>query len=156
MYSLLKERQQLMGYYIEQRECDFRIKAENLGKALDAIKALAGFVITGGGCIYEGGKVAERRFSWVRTEQFATAATLSDALHAWRWEIEFDGDGSGDVCWIMFQGEKIGNDNILLQAIAPYVEPGCFIEMLGEDGALWRWTFNGTTMVEQYATITWE
>lgn len=143
-----------MGYCIEQRDCDFRIKAENVDKALAAIKALASRVGEGGGFVSVDGHV-ERFFSWVRTEDFANAATLEDAMYAWRYEIEYNGDGSGDVAWIMFQGEKYGDDEKLFQALGPYVEPGCFIEMQGEDGALWRWTFNGTTMVEQNASITW-
>ena len=145
-----------MGYCIEQRDCDFRIKAENVDKARDAIKVLASRVSEGGGGTYRGGQTIEKYFSWVRTEDFANAETLEDAMRAWRYEVEFNGDGSGDVAWIMFHGEKYGDDEKLLQAIAPYVEPGCFIEMQGEDGALWRWTFNGTTMVEQNANISWE
>lgn len=145
-----------MGYCIEQRDCDFRIKAENVDKARDAIRALAGRVSEGGGGTYKGGEVVEKYFSWVRTEDFANAATLDEALNAWRWEIEYNGDGSGDVAWIMFHGEKYGDEEKLLSAIAPYVEAGCFIEMQGEDGALWRWTFDGSAMVERTATITWE
>lgn len=145
-----------MGYCIEQRDCDFRIKAENVDKARDAIKALASRTGEGGGFTSSGGKIQERYFSWVRTEDFANAETLEDALRPWRWDIEFNGDGSGDVAWIMFHGEKYGDENILLEAIAPHVEPGCFIEMQGEDGALWRWSFDGRTMSEKSANITWE
>jgi hypothetical protein len=147
-----------MGYRIEQRDCDFRIKAENVDKARDAIKALANRVSEGGGFTSSGGQVRERYFSWVRTEDFANADTLEDALRPWRWDIEFNGNGNGsdDVDWIMFHGEKYGDEDILLAAIAPYVEPGCFIEMQGEDGALWRWTFDGATMTEKCASITWE
>ena len=145
-----------MGYYIEQRDCDFRIKAENVSKALDALKALASRVNEGGGGTYKGGQLIEKYFSWVTTEEFANATTLEEALWAWHWEVEYCGCGCGDVAWIMFQGEKYGDEPKLLEALAPYVEAGCFIEMSGEDGALWRWSFDGSDMEEKSANISWE
>lgn len=35
-------------------------------------------------------------------------------------------------------------------------EPGSYIEMRGEDGALWRWVFDGKTCKEITAKITWD
>lgn len=143
-----------MGYYMNQRDANFRIKAENQAKALQAIKDLASRVDEGGGGCWSGGRKIEAYFSWVETSNFTKARTLEDAMRAWRWQIE--GEEGGDVDSIMFAGEKSGDDSILLGAIAPYVEAGSFIEMQGEDGAIWRWSFDGTAMVEQYANIVWE
>lgn len=144
-----------MGYCIEQRDCDFTIKAANVPKALDAIKALASQEDRMSGGSYSGGQCRERWFSWVRTEDFANAASFRDAMWAWRWEVEEANDGSGDVAWIMFQGEKYGDESVLLEAIAPYVEGGSYIEMQGEDGAIWRWIFEDGKVQEKDATISW-
>jgi len=138
-----------MGYCMNQRDASFRIKAENRAKALQAIKDLASRVDEGGGGCWSGGRKVEAFFSWVRTEKFANASTLEDAMSEWRWEI----DGAADVDSIMFEGEKLGDDIFLLRAIAPYVEAGSFIEMQGEDGALWRWYFDGTGCIEQEGRV---
>lgn len=69
-------------------------------------------------------------------------------------EGEFD-PITGDLTDIHFIGEKLGDEKILFQALAPFVDKGSFIEMEGEDGDLWRWTFDGQQMIEQVARITW-
>ena len=107
--------------------------------ALAAIKAMAGreTIQDSGG----------RHFSWVTTQEFLDADTLEEALDAWRWNLEPD--------WkqIQFNGEKLGDDKLLFDAIAPYVEAGSFIEMHGEDGEIWQWVFNGKTCREVTAQI---
>jgi len=144
-----------MGYCISQRDCDFRIKAENIGPALAAIKALATDTDSMRGFSSRGGEIRERWYSWVRTEDFANAETLADAMYAWRWEIDYD-PKTTDVNWIMFHGEKLGQDDIMLQAIAPFVENGSYIEMQGECGAIWRYVFQHGKMEEKEAIISWQ
>ena len=143
-----------MGYCMNQRDAKFRIVAANKVKALNAIKALASQTDKGGGGSWSGGKCIEKNFSWVTTEEFSGATTLHDAMWAWRWEIDTTDDG--DVTSIMFEGEKMGDDTILLDAIAPFVEAGSYIEMQGEDGELWRWAFDGSKLIEQNARISWQ
>ena len=75
-------------------------------------------------------------------------------MASWRWEVEEDEDHN--IISINFCGEKSGDDLILFDAIAPFVEPGSMIEMLGEDGAKWRWIFDGKTCEEKYAKIVWD
>ena len=55
---------------------------------------------------------------------------------------------------IYFEGEKYGDDDLIFNAIAPYVEDGSYIQMNGEDGAIWRWVFENGKCVEKQATIT--
>lgn len=129
-----------MGYYMDQQASKFEIKKENFDKALKAIKALAGEeTITDG---------SGRHFSWVSTGEFLNASNLYWAIRAWRWDTKVD--DLGNICDIAFIGEKSGDDEFLLNALAPFVEPGSFIEMRGEDGARWRWFFDGTQCIEQY------
>jgi len=140
-----------MGYCIEQRDSRFTLKAENKANALLAIKALAGLVERMNG----GNSSGDRWFSWVDTEEFVTAKTLAEATDAWGWGISEDSK-TGDVMGIYFDGEKLGDDRVMLEAIAPYVEKGSYIEMEGEDGAIWKWVFDGKTMREKLAKMSWE
>ena len=136
-----------MGYCIDQLGARFRIERKNFGKALLAIKALAGSeTITDSG---------GRHFSWVNNEEYLGAKTLAEAIDAWRWEAEVDGD-EGDIIDIRFRGEKYGDDDAFFKAIAPFVEKGSFIEMQGEEGARWRWFFDGYTVHEQEGRVVYE
>lgn len=127
-------------------EASFKIKKENQEKALEAIKGLTGKeTITG----YSG----EDHFSWVTTEEFLIALHLEDALEAWRWTVEFD--EGGDIIDIGFNGEKYGDDIILFNAIAPFVEDG-YIQMKGEDDAVWRWSFKDGVCKEIMGKVTVE
>lgn len=136
-----------MGYCIKQNDTEFTLKAENKAKALEAIKALVDkYTIEDSG---------GRHFSWVRITDFLHTTTFEAAMLSWRWNCEVK---NGDVVALYFNGEKHGDDDLLFKAIAPYVEAGSFIIMEGEDGAIWRWVFDGNICNEQHAAITieWE
>ena len=126
-----------MGYCMKQRNSNFYVVDEEA--ALEAIKGLAGKETMG-----------PEHFSWVDTREFLYADTFEEAMNAWRWETD------SDWKYILFTGEKLGDDNLLFDAIAPYVEAGSYIEMLGEDGQIWRWIFDGKTCREVTAKIIFE
>ncbi len=128
-----------MGYDMCMREYSFHILAKNKENALAAIKALAD---------------KDTHYAWVSTENFVRAKSLPEATKVWGWHIEEDPE-SGNIVGIDFFGEKLGDDKILLDAIAPFVEPGSFIEMSGEDSAIWRWAFNGKICIEVEPDIIW-
>ena len=76
-------------------------------------------------------------------------------MYQWRWDIE-ENDRTGAVTDIWFAGEKLGDDETLFQAIAPWVKDGSFIEMMGEDGAFWKWVFQDGEVTTQYGTVVYE
>jgi hypothetical protein len=80
------------------------------------------------------------------------AETLEKALVEWRWQIYTD-KASENVTSISFEGEKLGDEQILFNALAPYVEPDSYIEVDGEDSNRWRWVFNGKTCEEISAEV---
>ncbi len=136
-----------MGYCMHQQDSTFTIKPSNVAGALASIKALAGKeTITDS---------SGPHFSWVNTRDFLKAETLSQAMDAWRWNATRN-EETNAIEDIMFEGEKIGDEAALFGAIAPFVEPGSFIEMQGEDGTIWRWIFDGKTCEEKTATISWD
>ncbi len=140
-----------MGYHIRQRGSDFRIKKDNFAAALAAIKALANKPEQMGG----GNSTGERWYSWVDMNELAAAETLPLALSAWRWEVDCS-DETGDVFNITFCGEKLGDDTILFETLAPFVEKGSYIDMEGEDGSLWRWAFDGGGVVELTGEVSYK
>lgn len=143
-----------MGYYINQEAADFTIPKENFSRCLEAIKDLMSQTNKMNGGSWFGGVQTDRWFSWVNTDSVLSAQTLVDALDAWRWEASLDEDGNIDD--IYFRGEKYGSDNDLMDAIAPFVKCGSYIQMRGEEGEIWRWTFKSGKMIEKSAKIVWE
>jgi hypothetical protein len=143
-----------MGYYMNQRASKFRIPKDKIPLALAAVRALlANDAAMGGGSWGPNGKV-EKWFAWVDMAGFANADTLEKALTAWRW-VGFVDDATGDLISLDFNGEKLGDDATLLEALAPFVDDGSYIEMSGEEGTIWRWVFNKGVMEDINAVITW-
>ena len=125
-----------MGYYVQQRDSDFEIKAENCAGALAAVKAL------------------RDDYSWVNNCEVASSTTLEDAIEAWNWEAVVGDDGS--IFDIRFAASKAGDEEVLFKALAPFVEDGSFIEMVGEEGEIWRWSFRGGSLHEEDGQVTFE
>lgn len=67
-------------------------------------------------------------------------------------------DDDGNITGISFCGEKLGDELMVFQRIAPYVRDGSFIEMEGMDNETWRWIFtNGKCReVKAKVQVTWE
>lgn len=139
-----------MGYYMSQQSAKFTILKKNFDAALAAIKALANTPERMGG----GSSTGERWYSWVDMKELADAKTLPEALQAWRWDGFVEGEG--DLNQICFQGEKLGDDEILMNTLAPFVEAGSYIEMEGEEGCHWKWCFDGQTMTEKTGRVVYE
>jgi len=136
-----------MGYCMSQISCNgFMIKKANKAKALKAIKNLKGK-----GTITDS---SGRHFSWVRDNEYVSARTLEEALLAWRWEPELD--DKGNVFVLNFVGEKLGDDPLLFDALAPYVENGGELEMQGEDGCHWLWRFMGKKCTEVSGRVVYD
>jgi len=140
-----------MGYHMCQWDCDFFIAEKDKGAALKAIQALDSDNGRGGRFEPEVGKV-RNWFSWVDTDEYKNATTLEEAVIAWRWELQ--GAVGGDVTAICFDGEKLGDDEHFLRAIAPFVRDGSWIEIEGEDGR-WRWCFAGGELHTITPTVIW-
>jgi len=125
-----------MGYSMCQRKSDFKIKKENKEAAVKALKAM------------------KHEYAWVDSN-WNRHDTIQALIKEWGWSLKMeitktieDGDEitrTGDVIGISFNSEKLGDENSLFDALAPYVEVGSYIEMVGEGGEKWRWTFDGST-----------
>lgn len=125
-----------MGYSFHVEDAAFAIDASRKTRALAAVKALRG------------------RFSWVEPAEFTAARTLEDMLEVWGWDAEVTSDGH--VTGIDFAREKIGDEDVLFAALAPFVKAGSYIEALGEDGERWRWVFDGERCAVQRARVVWD
>jgi hypothetical protein len=123
-----------MGYCMDQRDCNFYLAVKDFPKVMAAIRALP-----------------DGHYSWVG--DFRELPSLDAVLREWRWMPEYNTDG--DIVRLNFEGEKAGDEDTLFRVLAPFVKAGSYIEMQGEDGARWRWEFDGTRVLENYALTSW-
>ena len=139
-----------MGYCITQSGTEHRfiIRAQNFEAAHAAIKSLHGRET----CNSSGGP----HFRFV-DNNFHERKSLKTILGAWRWSVTRSAAlAGGDIIAIEFEGEKSGDDDLLFETLAPFVEADSCIEMEGEDGASWRWEFDGKTVRNVFSERVWE
>lgn len=129
-----------MGYNMHQVSSNFTIKAGNRTKAWNAVNILA---------------YLPKHIAWVNKWSLRNAGILPRATAEFGWHCQEDME-SGDIVGIQFTSEKAGDEDLLFSVLAPYVESGSYIEMLGEDGEMWKWVFTGGTVKRQTAKVVWE
>jgi len=128
-----------MGYCMTAN-VKINIPKKNVEKALAAINALhASQAVMKKNGAGGGSSTGEIWYSWVGNPPAGGWKEILDAFNEWRYNGEVDADGN--VKLNEFIGEKLGDDNILLSAIAPFVTKDSFVECDGEDGARWKWVF---------------
>ena len=74
----------------------------------------------------------------------------------WEFTCEHVPDEGEEVVGVSFYayGGKWTEETVnVLRIIAPFVEAGSYIDMSGEDGAAWRWYFDGKRMSEHHGVI---
>lgn len=89
-----------------------------------------------------------------------TAAELAKHRHfdvaleeVFRWHLCFDEDDN--AIGLEFWGTHLPYDLTLFAVIAPFVRGGSYLEVLGDEGELWRWVFDGKGIREVRPMITW-
>lgn len=130
-----------MGYHIEQVDSDFFVAADAIPSLIETVHKLA-----------ESGRYSWVRYSWVENGDI-DPNNVEDLFRCWRWNIELD--KHGNIVGIGFDGEKLGDDEVFFKEIAPFVKHDSFIEMRGEDNAMWRWKFSNGKLKELYPEIIW-
>ena len=150
-----------MGYYIEQLDCKFFMPKENFSGAISVSKLLLTKETknknASGKRMWYSPKneiKIDKHYAWVNEQEVLNATTFEGVAEAFRWDTEKDSEGN--VTDFIFNGQKYGGDELVfLNANAPYVKKGSFIEVQGEEGERWKWYFNGNTCEEYFAEITY-
>lgn len=112
-----------MGYWVYLEEAQVAIPRERKASAFAALKRLTG------------------QFTWVDNKQYVEAETFEEALQALRWRPVQDREGN--VFTLEFNGQKLGDDYAVFEALAPFVQAGSTVSIRGEDDQRWTWGFDG-------------
>jgi hypothetical protein len=129
-----------MSYVIHFREQKFRIPASRTAAAFGALKK-----------------------SGVRVNEGTTS--LEDALEELGWASDVilqrksakrKTPGAGDIVGLTFDREHLTYEvEDTLDAIAPFVDEGSYLEFEGEDFCVWRYLFDGVKVEKIYPTVDW-
>jgi hypothetical protein len=134
-----------MSYDIEQGTTRFHIAADRTADAFRLARTLLSpdSMADAEGGVICGGLVEHQWYAFVDPQELEDAADLAGFLAAFRWRPTIARDG--DIAGVEFMGSGADQSDLLFESIAPAVTAGSFIEMTGEDGAVWRWVFDGST-----------
>lgn len=141
-----------MGYVVWLPKVDVTIPAHRHADALQALRELNSREDLMGGGHFDGKASITRHWSFTDPAKVQAADTLEEMLRALRFPVaDFDDDGT--ITDVEFSGEKRGDDKHIWAALAPFVEPGGEMVWHGEDGRVWRWTFDGRRMLRSEGII---
>ena len=101
-----------------------------------------------------GGSDGKKWYAFTDNEEVDNAKTLEELIIAFNWRAETDDEGNIET--IQCECEKSGQDILLFEALAPFVKKDSYIEMDGEDGAVWRWIFDGNICKDVNAKFVFE
>lgn len=138
----------VMGYCMSQRGGDFAIPVKSHKQALESLKSIMANTSD-----MSGSSGGVRHFGFCNGADAANWSNLAQAMEEMRWCPKQDADYN--IVGLEFQGEKMGDDIKIFEAIAEFVKEGSFIEMHGEDGDQWRWVFRENKVMEIKADVSW-
>lgn len=155
-----------MGYYVRTTRSDFRVKKEKFDAAYKALCELNQRDDLKDGGSYAGpGKVnansprpdgmsyhPAKWFSWMDADYPSKCKDLAEVLQQVGFEVYDDAEGNIEA---LSYDSKTGCEEVFLEALAPFVEKGSFINWTGEEGEQYRHDFDGTEMRTLLGTTVW-
>ena len=146
-----------MGYYVMTKEVSFMIPKEKLDEAFKAVCELNQHNdLKRGGRWPRDEKDGPHEnvwFSWMPWDYHETCDGLGEVLEHLGFEVA-DTENGGLV--ILYYDSKTGQETLFLEALAPFVAEGSFIEWMGEDQTFWRDFVKDGKLIQQAPNITWE
>lgn len=139
-----------MGYCAQQTAAMFFIDKGDVQHALDAVLKIAGY--------YETPSRAAKEIKFYNL--LPPALKLMEIVNR-TFGYEFEVSDEGDITGIRWTWEKItGCEKDLFKALSPFLKDENYVEMRGEDGTRWRYTFKDGKMIQKNAktetTTKWE
>jgi hypothetical protein len=130
-----------MGYSVSYREGNIVIRAAAQPSAFAALASLA----TDARFVKEDNRLLSRAP--------VCATSLESALRLFGWHSQ--SDGAGDLVHVWMAGSELAYSEDMFLALAPSIDSGGYVEFIGEDGDIWRWSFTGRDMIETYPDLHW-
>ena len=137
-----------MGYYVNydiEATLDMSKEAEALA-AINALHDPEKVKSLGRGRSFSDGQCIESWYSWVTNPGPKGFPTLFDAMEEWGFSLDKDGT-------FYFDGEKLGQEEILFEALAPFLSGDIYAR--AEDNHEWGFRFQNGKMTELQCERNW-
>ena len=108
---------------------------------------------TGDGCVLIEQAKVEQAYLDIHDAWLADFPTFNEIFEAQGFEVSVE---NGYSIIHRFSGNVRDEQKKLMEIIAPYVTEDSFMSFHGEDGSLWRWSFNDGEMHEVSGRIVWD
>jgi hypothetical protein len=123
-----------MGYYVELEEADFKIpETPEVLAALKAMPAKYKEVQRGGS--FGGGGTQEKWFSWIDDKTILDSPTVSHIFEA----LGFETDTIDGFVHLNGYSSKVGQEDLFLATVSPFMAEGSYTEWKGEDDARYKY-----------------
>lgn len=135
-----------MGYYITTDDSRITVLKKNLSQFFSIVNHLMQQDTIRKYSPY-GNPERETHYSWIDTKKVLDAVAKQDMIGVfaeWRYEVRVEQDDDHAITFNLhvFDMQKLGDEEIFFTAIAPVIENDSFMDVRGEDGHRWQWSWN--------------
>ena len=148
-----------MGYYVTSTEADFTIPPENLDAAYEAVCELNTHNNLKRGGSFPALKNLpddkprpDKWFSWMDWNYQETCPDLKAVLKEVGFYVGVNPDGGLSITEY---DSKSGQEDLFLEAIAPFATEGSYIMWRGEEGEQWQNVVKDGTLAHLKAVVFW-
>lgn len=138
-----------MGYHVRIVDCDFTIPTENFAEAYKALCELNNHnELKRGGrspCVAKDGPHDGVWFSWMDWNYPEKCNGLVEVLEHVGFDVGYDEERG--ITYLDYDA-KMGNEDVFLNALAPFVNDGSYIEWEGEEDEVWKHVYSNGKMKE--------
>lgn len=135
-----------MGYNVNTTGIKFTIPADKLDAACQALKDLN----KDPNADKSGSREGRPSFSWMPENYDETMHTAEEILKALGFQTWTENDGGLSLSGY---ADKTGDEDVFLEALAPFVPDGSYVNWEGEDGEHWQLWFEGGVMVQKAGSV---
>jgi hypothetical protein len=139
-----------MGYYVQLTEADFIIP-----ESQEVLEALRAMPVKYRSLMRGGSSNGEKWFSWMNNEEIESATSAQYIFQALGFECEANPYGQEGTFRLTDYNSKVGQEDLFMAVVAPFVAEDSFTEWRGEDGEIWRYVVHGGKLRVQSSTIAW-
>lgn len=150
-----------MGYYVSTVSSKFTFKPgtdltavlQDVQKNMFSDHALETHA-RGGAWPWYGKDIADVAwYSWTNSRECRAATDIYQIIEQFFETVDIADDR---MSFEVYVDNKIGQEDVLLEFLAPYLEDGSHLRYRGEDGDLFGWRVQDGALLEERATVTWD
>lgn len=150
---------------LKTMDVDLTIPEENTQDAFQALCNLNAYDDLKSGCIFSSRKLIKPENSTSLAEDPSVrfinmpwnydevCETVEEVLELLNFSVEKDLEG--DIHILAFESDRGGDEEVFVEALAPYVKSGYFIEWQADNGEMWRNDFVQKKMITSTGEVSW-